>query len=160
MPKTWQQVIFGRPMRSIVDVNVLLPVLAVGHLHRDSALHWWEHCGDGQVGLCLPVHMGVLRLLTNIRVMGAGVLRPQQAWEVVDQLRRDPRIALIERIPQTHAHRWHANIARREPTPDLWTDAWLAAMAQATESELVTFDRGFQSFAGLKLRLLALIGNS
>ena len=36
----------------------------------------------------------------------------------------------------------------------LWTDAWLAALAQALDCEMVTFDRGFRSFSKLKLRLL------
>jgi len=43
---------------------------------------------------------------------------------------------------------------RREPSPDLWTDAWLAALAEASDCEMVTFDRGFRSFSRLKLRLL------
>jgi len=37
---------------------------------------------------------------------------------------------------------------------DLALDAWLAAVAQATDCEMTTFDRGFRSFAGSKLRLL------
>ena len=37
---------------------------------------------------------------------------------------------------------------------DLALDAWLAVLAQATNCEMTTFDRGFRSFAGLKLRLL------
>lgn len=45
-------------------------------------------------------------------------------------------------------------MARREPSPDLWTDAWLAALAQAHDLEMVTFDRGFRSYSKLKLRLL------
>lgn len=49
-------------------------------------------------------------------------------------------------------------MARREPSPDLLTDAWLAALAQAHGCEMVTFDGGFRSFAKLKLRLLDLAG--
>ena len=33
-------------------------------------------------------------------------------------------------------------------------DAWLAALAQAHDCEMVTFDRGFRTFSKLKLRLL------
>jgi predicted nucleic acid-binding protein len=59
-------------MRCIADANVLLPVLAEGHAHRHPALEWWDRCEDGDVGLCLPVRMAVLRLLSNARVMGSG----------------------------------------------------------------------------------------
>ena len=38
--------------------------------------------------------------------------------------------------------------------PDLWTDAWLAALAQSGDADRVTFDRGFRSFPKLKLVLL------
>lgn len=142
-------------MRSIADADVLLPVLTEGHAHRVPALDWWQNCADGDVGLCLPVRMAILRLLTNVRVMGSGTLRPQQAWDVVDLLVNDPRIVVVDQVPSTHAGHWRSNVARREPSPDLWTDAWLAALAQATDCEMTTFDRGFRSFAKLRLKLLS-----
>lgn len=141
-------------MRCIADVNVLLPVLADGHSHRAATVKWWDVCGDGDVGLCLPVTMALLRLLSNRRVMGNSLLIPEEAWNVVAQLANDPRVVNIEKIPQAHSKHWRANVTGREPSPDLWTDAWLAALAQALECEMVTFDRGFRSFAKLKLRLL------
>jgi toxin-antitoxin system PIN domain toxin len=142
-------------VRYIADANVLLPLLTEGHAHRGPAIDWWESCNDGDVGLCLPVRMALLRLLTNVRVMGSGTLLPEQAWDAVDQLINDPRISLIDQIPLAHDKHWHANIAGREPSPDIWTDAWLAALAQATDSEMTTFDRGFRSFAKLRLGLLS-----
>jgi len=45
-------------------------------------------------------------------------------------------------------------ITSREPTPNLWADAWLAALAMSLDYECTTFDRAFKSFRGLKLRLL------
>ena len=116
---------------------------------------WWENSDDGTAGLCLPVRMALLRLLTNARVMSSGVLRPTQAWDAVQQLIDDPRISMVDQVAETHSGHWRANVMRREPTPDLWTDAWLAALAQANDLELVTFDRGFRSFAKLKLHLLS-----
>jgi toxin-antitoxin system PIN domain toxin len=142
-------------MRFIADANVLLPLLTEGHAHRLPADAWWESCEDGGVGLCLPVRMALLRLLTNVRVMGSSILRPEQAWEVLCRLAEDPRIVPVDQPPPGHEERWRTNILGREPTPDLWTDAWLAALAQATDCEMATFDRGFRSFAKLKLRLLS-----
>src|SRR5438128_12488437 len=118
----------------------------------NSPVEWWDACDDGDVGFCLPVRMAILRLLTNVRIMGSGTLRPPQAWDVVGQLINDPRILLIE--PPTHARHWHSNIVRREPSPDLWTGAWLAALAQAGDCEMVTLYRGIRSVSKLKLRLL------
>jgi toxin-antitoxin system PIN domain toxin len=142
-------------MRAIADANVLLPLLTEGHAHRTPALAWWEDREDGEVGLCLPVRMALLRLLTNVRVMGSSILRPELAWDALDLLIDDPRIVVIDQAPPTHAAHWRANVEGREPSPDLWTDAWLAALAQATDCEMTTFDRGFRSFAKLKLHLLS-----
>ena len=141
-------------MQCIADANVLLPILTEGHAHRQPAIDWWESCEDDTVGLSLPVRMAILRLLSNARVMGSGTLRPVQAWSAVQRLIDDPRIVEVEQLPAAHAKHWYDNVARREPTPDLWTDAWLAALAQANDCEMVTFDRGFRSFSKLKLRLL------
>jgi toxin-antitoxin system PIN domain toxin len=138
----------------IADANVLLPILTEGHAHREPAVDWWDGCADDAVGLSLPVRMALLRLLSNARVMGSGTLRPAQAWSAVQRLIDDPRISVVEQVPAAHAKLWYDNVARREPTPDLWTDAWLAALAQAGDCEMVTFDRGFRSFSKLKLRLL------
>jgi toxin-antitoxin system PIN domain toxin len=98
--------------------------------------------------------MALLRLLSNRRIMGSSVLRPVHAWNAVQSLMDDPRVEVVDQIPATHNKLWYDNVARREPSPDLWTDAWLAALAQAHDCEIVTFDRGFRSFQKLKLRLL------
>jgi uncharacterized protein len=145
-------------VRCVADANVLLPLLTEGHAHQAPASDWWQACADGDVGLSLPVRMALLRLLTNTRVMGTSTLRPAQAWSAVQALIDDPRVVVIEQIPAAHGKLWYDCIARREPTPDLWTDAWLAALARAHDCEMVTFDRGFRSFSKLKLRLIEPVG--
>jgi toxin-antitoxin system PIN domain toxin len=141
-------------VRCIADANVLLPLLTEGHAHGRPADEWWQGCEDGAVGLCWPVRMALLRLLTNARVMGSSVLPPAQAWDAVQQLIDDPRVSMIDQLPAGHAKLWRENVLRREATPNLWTDAWLAAAARISECEMVTFDRGFRSFPKLSLRLL------
>lgn len=86
--------------------------------------------------------------------MGSSVLRPPQAWNAVQSLIDDPRVEVVDQLPATHNKLWYDHVARREPSPALWTDAWLAALAQAHDCEMVTFDRGFRSFSKLRLRLL------
>ena len=49
---------------------------------------------------------------------------------------------------------WLRPVRDREPSPNLWTDAWLAAYAEAAGAEMVTLDRGFRSFNLKHLRLL------
>ena len=72
----------------------------------------------------------------------------------------DPRWLHIEAEPVVHEPRFVALVSGRESTPNLWTDAWLAALAQSLDYEMATLDRGFKSFHGLELRLLTMPGDS
>lgn len=141
-------------MRCIADANVLFPLLSSDHPHHKVAAAWWEERAEGEVGLCLPVRMALLRLLTNRRVMGSSVQQPEAAWAAVEALASHASVAVVREAPASHHGHWRENIGGREPSPDLWTDAWLAALAQATGCELVTFDRGFRAFRQLRLRVL------
>jgi toxin-antitoxin system PIN domain toxin len=131
-------------------------LITEGHAHQAPAANWWDSCDNGDVGVSLPVRMALLRLLSNTKVMGSSVLRPAAAWTAVQSLIDDPRIEVLDQVPAAHDKLWYDNVARREPSPDLWTDAWLAALAQAHDCEMVTFDRGFRSFSKLNLHLLEL----
>ena len=98
--------------------------------------------------------MACLRLLTNKIAMNGMPVTPDEALQAWRQLRSDPRSLQIEAEPIDHEPRFVALISGREPTPNLWTNAWLAALALSLDYEMATFDRGFKSFRGLKLRLL------
>jgi predicted nucleic acid-binding protein len=64
-------------------------------------------------------------------------------------------VVVLDQAPQAHAQRWRATVEGREPTADRWTDAWLAALAQTSDCEMTTFDKGFRSFARLEPHLLS-----
>lgn len=141
-------------MTCIADANVLFPLLVGGHGAHVSAWRWWEQQPDGNVGLCLLTRLAVLRLLTNRTAMNGMPISPTAALAAWEQLSGDPRAFSIEAEPVSHEGRFARLVAGREPTPNIWTDAWLAALAQSLDYDLTTFDRGFQSFGGLKLQLL------
>jgi predicted nucleic acid-binding protein len=106
---------------------------------------------------CLLTRLAVLRLLTNKIAMNGMPVTPDEAVRAWRQLQSDPRSLQIEAEPIDHETRFVALISGREPTPNLWTDAWLAALALSLDYEMTTFDRGFKSFRGLKLRLLSVL---
>jgi uncharacterized protein len=141
-------------MTCIADANVLFPLLVQGHVAHQVAQGWWEEQPDGTVGTCLLTRLAVLRLLTNRVAMNGMPVTPDQALRAWGQLRDDPRSLHIEAEPVAHETRFVALVSGRESTPNLWTDAWLAALALSLDCEIATFDRGFKSFRGLKLRLL------
>jgi len=53
-------------------------------------------------------------------------------------------VAALARIK--HETRFTSFVSSREPAPNLWTDAWLAALAMALDYAMTTFDRGFTRF--------------
>lgn len=141
-------------MGSIADVNVILPLLVGAHPAHAAALAWFDEQPAGSVGWHLLTRLGVLRLLCNSRVMAADVLAPDAALDVWDRLVVNRRFVEIARLPAAHESALRRLVAGRAPTPNLWTDAWLAALAQCLGREFVTFDRGFRSFAGVPTRIL------
>jgi hypothetical protein len=72
----------------------------------------------------------------------------------------DPRSLYIDAAPSSHEPYFESYVAGRQPTPNLWTDAWLAALAKPLNCELTTFDRGFKSFKELRMRLLTIEADS
>jgi len=141
-------------MTCIADANVLFPLLVQGHAAHDVAMDWWRTQSDGTVGTCLLTRLAVLRLLSNRVAMNGDPVKPKEALAAWQQLADDPRSIYVDSEPAALEHRFVSLLTGREPTPNLWTDAWLAALAISLEYEVTTFDRGFRSFRGLKVRLL------
>lgn len=139
---------------AVIDSNVVLPLILEQHTHREAAAKWWDEQPDQSVIFTLPVRMSILRLLTNRKLMGEGVLQPDQAWEALLLLTGDIRSVIHHQNPVGLDRIWLRLVRDREPTPNLWTDAWLAAYAEAADAEMITFDRGFRSFSLGRIRLL------
>jgi predicted nucleic acid-binding protein len=109
---------------------------------------------DDSVGLCLLTRLAVLRLLTNRVAMNGAPITPEVALNAWEALVADPRSVFLDAAPSTHESFFVSMVAGREPSPNLWTDAWLAALARSLDHDVVTFDRGFKAFQGIKLNLL------
>ena len=143
-------------MTCIADANVLFPLLVQGHAAYEVAKAWWDEQPDATAGTCLQTRLAVLRLLTNRVAMNGAPVTSDEALKAWRRLGNDPRSIHIEVEPATHEARFVAFVSGRQSTPNLWTDAWLAALAVSLDYEMTTFDRGFTSFRGLRLRLLTM----
>jgi predicted nucleic acid-binding protein len=86
--------------------------------------------------------MGLLRLLTNTRVMGADALSEESAWRVFFELAKDSRVTFAEE-PEGIEWEWKRLTSRRTAGASRWTDAYLQAFAGLREMRVLTFDRGF-----------------
>ena len=140
----------------LADVNVWLATLVQQHPHHQSALDWWRHDvlpGAHEVLFCRVTQLGLLRLLSNEIVMGASRRTPREAWRDYDSLLAQRPVGYlsepdgVDRILRSHT-------LDEDASASLWTDAYLASVAQTADVSLATFDRGFSRFQGLRLRLL------
>lgn len=86
--------------------------------------------------------------------MGRALQKPEGALDAWSQLEADERLFELDDFPETIEHYLRLNVSGRKPSMKLWTDASLAALAEALGMPMVTFDRGFQGFTLSALELL------
>ncbi len=139
---------------SLVDANVWLALSYSDHFHHEIARAWFELQADSSCAFCRLTQMALLRHLTNSRIMGSSVQTQQQAWTVYDKLSNDPRVLFLNEPPALDLE-FRALSQSPSPSHQRWTDAYLAALARLCTARIATFDRGFATYSGLDLALLA-----
>lgn len=133
-----------------------LSVLIAAH-RSDSTLHercrdWLRgvYAGDEAFGLCAPVLIGLVRILTHPRVFSPPDTL-EQAFAFVGSLLGHPN-ALLLNPGRDHVRLFEELCAAADARGDLVTDAYLAALAVETGAVLVSADRDFGRFPGLRWR--------
>lgn len=141
-------------LRYLADVNVLLALCVGGHTHHGIVKEWLEGKGGvGEVVVCRVAQLGLARLLSNRAVMGESVLELERAWQFGLRLLDDERFAFgregsgIEGLLAEY-------LLGRKVSQSVWTDAYLAAFARSAGLGLVSLDRGFLGYEGLRCELL------
>jgi predicted nucleic acid-binding protein len=86
--------------------------------------------------------------------MGRFVQSQQDAWRNYDRLAMDPRVLFLAEPPAVETA-FRAHTQADSPSHGLWTDAYLAAFAMASQAQLVTLDQGLGRFSGLSLLVLS-----
>lgn len=135
------------------DVNVLLAAFRSDHDHHRRARAFVEAArGSSEVlGLSDVALVSVVRLATNVRVF----VRPDTTEAVlayVDALLAPP--GQVIRAGATHWTRFAELCRQLGLRGNLVPDGYLAALALEQNAELITFDRGFGRYPGLRWRCL------
>jgi len=135
------------------DANVLLAGFRADHDHHRAARAFLERARSESevIGLSDFALAGVVRLATNARVF----VRPDTADAVLGYLDvlLEPPGQLLQAGP-THWGRFTDLCRRLHLRGNLVPDAYLAAVCLEQGAELVTFDRGFGRYPGLRWRCL------
>lgn len=141
-------------MASLCDVNVLLALCSDRHTHHEVTCRWAEGVAKRhEIAVCRVSQLGLLRLLNNPAVMKEEALSTAECWRVYETLMDDERFVFRAEPAGLEAALKQATLPHSF-APKLWQDAYLAAFAVTAKLQLVTFDKGFQSFAELNHLLL------
>jgi uncharacterized protein len=132
---------------------VWLALAVEAHVHHGPAAAYWEHQAAPIDAFCRVTQLAFLRHLTNKAIMGGHVLGPAAAWEKLEQFRNLPEVEFLAEPPGLDERlRDYCSLGRT--SPNLWTDAYLAAFARCAGVRLVSFDQGFSRFSGVELLTL------
>ena len=135
-------------LADLPDLNVWLALAATQHPHHAQALTYWEQQASGRVLFCTVTALGLVRLLSQPKLMGASVLGSAEASDLLQTFRRQPGVAMA--APEHDGwDLFHTLLSSAELPARLQTDAYLAALVIANGWRLVSFDRDFERFKGL-----------
>jgi toxin-antitoxin system PIN domain toxin len=136
----------------VPDVNVLIFAFdprSVDHERYRSWLHGLVN-GDEAFGIVDSVLSSVIRIVTNPRIFNPPSSL-ERALGFANQLRAAPNAALVT----PGARHWDIFVRlcdEADARGDLVPDAYLAALAIESGNELVSADRDFSRFSGLRWR--------
>jgi len=132
----------------VPDSNLWLALIDPDHAHHPRARRYRETEAAPDIGFCRVTMLGLLRLLTNSRVMHGAPFTSAEAWDayrafavlpevcfVEDSVAAETRFEFWSRFPGFPAHRW--------------TEAWVATLASSAGARVVSFDSDFTTFPAL-----------
>lgn len=135
---------------NIVDANVLIYAVNSDDQHHRAAKTWLDQAlsGGAAVGFCWPVILAFVRLVTK-QGLFPQPLDPDAAIEIVDEWLAQPAARLVHPTAR-HLDVLSRLLADLGSAGNLVNDAHLAALAVEHRAAVVTFDRDFGRFDGVR----------
>jgi uncharacterized protein len=143
------QYLFGKPAGDLLDVNVWLALAYDQHPHHASALAFWNQTQtdpNSRLWFCRVTMLGLVRLLCQPAVMQGDVLNLQRAWQIYQSFLKLPFVSMLSE-PADVDNSIATFINPRLSSKHL-TDVYLFSLAQCARLRLVSFDVGFEQYAG------------
>lgn len=139
----------------LVDANVLIAAAGRDHPHHAIAAAWLHaaRTQSERLGLSTLVAMAFLRITTHRRIH-ASPLSVDQAIDWLRVLATSPAAQWVH-PGDTHLDHLHKLLGDADLAGNVVNDAHLAALAMEHGASVVSFDRDFLRFSGLRLELLA-----
>ena len=138
------------------DINVWLALAVQEHPHHIAARQYWEkmqqemqpstYAPAQKIWFCRTTVLGLVRLLTQAKVVGPGALTLSHAWALYQNYRAHPCIDLLSEPDSCEGFLQTLLTSQGELPSRLWIDAYLASLAQSAGLRLVSFDKDFERF--------------
>ena len=109
----------------LVDTNVWLALVYDLHVHHQPARHWFESLAANQAFFCRFTQLGLLRLLTNSKVMAKDAMTQRAAWGIYDRTMIDERVNFTTEPPAVETELRRLTQSSSGSTR-VWSDAYLA----------------------------------
>jgi uncharacterized protein len=137
----------------LLDVNILIAAHRVDHSHHAAVTPWFQVLTGGDEAFTVPdvVWASFVRITTNRRIfrIPSGV---DQSFGFLRAVRAQPNhVALV--AGEVHLALFERLCREDAAVGDLAADAYIAALAIEHDCELVTLDRDFARFTGLRWRI-------
>ena len=123
------------------DINVWIALTYRRHIHHNAARAWLSSVRqDAALCFCRFTQLGFLRLLTTSVVMGNQVCSQAAAWGTYDEWLTGGNATWVEE-PASLDQVFRTLSSSPQAAPKDWADSYLAAFAQSSGVQLITFDQ-------------------
>jgi toxin-antitoxin system PIN domain toxin len=137
----------------VVDANVLLYAVDAKSAHHTTARRWLDRALGGQeaVGVAWVALLAFIRIATNGAIMPA----PMSVDDALGQVEAwlDAPAAVVVSPTPRHPSVLRGLLGTSGTAGNLTTDAHLAALAVEHGATIVSYDRDFARFEGVRHRL-------
>jgi len=141
-------------MTDLPDVNVWLALVDENHVHHQKARNYWQNLSSSEIAFCRVTLLGFLRLSTHPKVLSRP-LTPAEAWAIYQRYRTEADVAFVEDTSEIDARFMSMSVTEEFPH-HLWSDCYLASLAQYRICRIISFDADFKRFPSLDFLHLAL----
>jgi len=133
------------------DVNLLVDLVNRGGRRHEAVRAWWEATQQSPEAVLVPdfVAASFVRVVTDRRILPRP-MSSDEAFDFLDRMLQAPRVVVVHGAPETWARFRELTTGLGLTGSDV-PDARLAAVAVSMDATVVTGDRGFRRFPGVRV---------
>jgi toxin-antitoxin system PIN domain toxin len=133
----------------LLDINVWLALSDADHVHHLRAKHYWENESSASIAFNRLTMLGLLRLVTNSKVMAGQPFSGSDAWALYRRFLSEPGVTFLSE-PSNLENLMEGWVQTNGFPLKGWTDCALAGWARAHGCRIVSFDQDFHWFEGVE----------